>query len=246
MQILGIDIGGTGIKGAPVNIESGEMTAPRFRLPTPVPARPNAVAETVAEVVRHFEWKGAVGVGFPGVVSSGFTRSAANVHKKWINLNAQELLARATGCPVVVVNDADAAGLAEMTFGAGKGRAGVVMLITIGTGLGSALFVDGHLVPNTELGHLEMDGQDAELSASDAARKRDKLSWDKWARRFNKYLGLLEKLFSPDLFILGGGVSKNHDKFMPLLTLQAEVVPAQMLNEAGIIGAAMAASLAEK
>jgi polyphosphate glucokinase len=245
MQILGIDIGGTGIKGAPVNIESGELIVPRFRLPTPVPARPNAVAETVADVVQHFEWKGAVGVGFPAVVSGGFTRSAANVHKKWINLNAQELLTRVTGCPVVVVNDADAAGLAEMTFGAGKGRNGVVMLITIGTGLGSALFVDGHLVPNTELGHLEMDGQDAEWSASDAARKRDKLSWSKWARRFNKYLSLLEKLFSPDLFILGGGVSKNYDKYLPLLTLQAEVVPAQMLNEAGIIGAALAASLAQ-
>ena len=156
-------------------------------------------------------------------------------------MDAQALFADVTGCPVIVLNDADAAGLAEMTFGAGRGRNGVVMIITIGTGLGTALFLDGQLVPNTELGHIEIGGQDAELRASDAARQRDKLSWKRWAKRFNKYLNTLERLFSPDLFILGGGASKKHEKFIPLLSVRAEILPAQLLNEAGIIGAALAA-----
>lgn len=242
MQILGIDIGGSGIKGAPVDLESGNLAAERNRLPTPSPARPEPVAAVVAEVVKSFDWHGPVGIGFPAVVQGGVTRSAANIHKKWIGANAQELFAQATGCPVVVVNDADAAGLAEMTYGAGRNRMGVVLMVTIGTGLGTALFTNGHLVPNTELGHIEIGGEDAEWRASDAARKRESLTWKKWGRRFNRYLGTLEKLFSPDLFILGGGSAKQYEKFIPYLELNAEIVPAQSLNEAGIIGAALAAS----
>jgi len=240
-EILGIDIGGTGIKGAPSDVESGSLLAPRLRLPTPSPSKPRAVAETVAEIARHFAWKGAIGCGFPSVVQAGVVHSAANIHKKWIGVDAQALFTELTECPVVVVNDADAAGLAEMTFGAGRGRQGVVFVITIGTGLGSALFVNGQLVPNTELGHIEMGGKDAEMSASDAARQRDKLTWKRWAKNFNQYLNTLERLFSPDLFILGGGASKKHEKFIPLLSVKAEILPAQLLNEAGIIGAALAA-----
>lgn len=240
-EILGIDIGGTGIKGAPVDVENGSLLAPRFRLLTPTPSKPKPMAETVAEIARHFAWTGPIGCGFPALVQAGVVRSAANIHKKWIGVDAQALFAEVTGSPVIVLNDADAAGLAEMTFGAGRGRNGVVMIITIGTGLGTALFLDGQLVPNTELGHIEIGGQDAELSASDAARQRDKLSWKRWAKRFNKYLNTLERLFSPDLFILGGGASKKHEKFIPLLSVRAEILPAQLLNEAGIIGAALAA-----
>ncbi len=240
-EILGIDIGGTGIKGAPVDVENGSLLAPRFRLLTPSPSKPKPMAETVAEIARHFAWTGPIGCGFPALVQAGVVRSAANIHKKWIGVDAQALFADVTGCPVIVLNDADAAGLAEMTFGAGRGRNGVVMIITIGTGLGTALFLDGQLVPNTELGHIEIGGQDAELRASDAARQRDKLTWKRWAKRFNRYLNTLERLFSPDLFILGGGASKKHEKFIPLLSVRAEILPAQLLNEAGIIGAALAA-----
>lgn len=240
-EILGIDIGGTGIKGAPVDVENGSLLAPRFRLLTPSPSKPKPMAETVAEIARHFAWTGPIGCGFPALVQAGVVRSAANIHKKWIGVDAQALFAEVTGSPVIVLNDADAAGLAEMTFGAGRGRNGVVMIITIGTGLGSALFLDGQLVPNTELGHIEIGGQDAELRASDAARQRDKLTWKRWAKRFNRYLNTLERLFSPDLFILGGGASKKHEKFIPLLSVRAEILPAQLLNEAGIIGAALAA-----
>lgn len=240
-EILGIDIGGTGIKGAPVDVENGSLLAPRFRLLTPSPSKPKPMAETVAEIARHFAWTGPIGCGFPALVQAGVVRSAANIHKKWIGVDAQALFAEVTGSPVIVLNDADAAGLAEMTFGAGRGRNGVVMIITIGTGLGTALFLDGQLVPNTELGHIEIGGQDAELRASDAARQRDKLTWKRWAKRFNRYLNTLERLFSPDLFILGGGASKKHEKFIPLLSVRAEILPAQLLNEAGIIGAALAA-----
>ncbi len=240
-EILGIDIGGSGIKGAPVDVASGNLQAARFRVRTPDPAKPHPVADMVGEVAKHFAWNGPIGCGFPAVVQAGVVRSAANIHPKWIGVDAQALFSEICGCPVRVINDADAAGLAEMTFGAGQGRKGVVLVITIGTGLGSALFIDGHLVPNTELGHIEVDGVDAERRASDAARQRERLSWKRWGKRFNKYLGTLEYLFSPDLFILGGGISKDHDKFIPLLTLRAEVKPAKLLNEAGIIGAALAA-----
>jgi polyphosphate glucokinase len=241
MEILGIDIGGSGIKVAPVNVSNGALLAPRYRIPTPQPAKPRPVARTLATVARHFDWHGPIGCGFPSVIRGGVATSAANIHKKWIGTNAEGMFAEETGCPVVVVNDADAAGLAEMSFGAAKGRSGVVLLITIGTGLGTAVFTDGHLLPNTEFGHIEIDGVDAESVASDAARKREKLSWKKWGKRFNKYLTTMESFLSPDLIILGGGVSKKHNRFLPYVSINTEVVPAHLLNEAGIIGAALAA-----
>ena len=240
MQVLGIDIGGSGIKGAPVDVEKGEMLTERYRIPTPQPAKPKPVARTVSEIAKHFDWDGPIGCGFPAVVQHGITRTAANVHKKWIGTNAAALFSETTGCPVKVLNDADAAGLAEMAFGAGKGRDGVVLVVTIGTGLGTSLFTDGMLLPNTELGHIEIDCEDAELMASDAARQRDDLSWKKWAKRLDTYLTSLEALVWPDLIILGGGVSKKHKKFVPRLTVQAEIVIAESFNEAGIIGAALA------
>ena len=241
MEILGIDIGVSGIKGAPVNLETGELMFPRYRIRTPRPSKPKAVAKVVAKIAKHFDWTGPIGAGFPAVVQHGITRSAANVHDGWIDADAQALLSEYTGCPVTVINDADAAGLAEMTYGAGKGRTGVVLLVTIGTGLGTSIFTDGVLLPNTELGHIEIDCEDAEVSASDAARKRDDLSWKEWAKKFDVYLNRLEQLVWPDLIILGGGVSKKHEKFVPYLTVRAEIVPAENLNEAGIIGAALAA-----
>jgi len=243
MEVLGIDIGGSGVKGAPVDTVSGKMLTERFRIPTPEGAKPRDVAEVVAEVAHHFKWKGPIGAGFPAVIQRGVARTAANVDKKWIGTNAVKLLSVATGCPVRVLNDADAAGIAEMRFGAGKDRDGVVFIITIGTGLGTAVFTDGVLVPNTELGHIEMDGEEAEFQASDAARKRDGLKWKQWAVRFDRYLNRLDALFWPDLFILGGGASGKMGRFRDVLTVDAEVVPAQLLNEAGIIGAAVAAEV---
>lgn len=240
MQVLGIDIGGSGIKGAPVDIEKGVMLTKRYRIPTPQPAKPKPVAETVAEVAKYFEWRGPIGCGFPAVVQHGITRTAANVHEKWVGTNAAALFSETTDCHVEVINDADAAGLAEMTFGAGKGRMGVVLLVTIGTGLGTSLFTDGVLLPNTELGHIEIDCEDAELMASDAARQRDDLSWKQWGKRLDTYLDRMEQLVWPDLIILGGGISTKYKKFMPYLTVQAEIVTAQTFNEAGIIGAALA------
>jgi polyphosphate glucokinase len=241
MEVLGIDIGGSGIKGAPVETETGEMLAPRYRIPTPQPSKPKPVAEVVAEIARHFKWQGPIGAGFPAVVQDGITMSAANVHKKWIKRDAAALITEVTGCETCVINDADAAGLAEMAFGAGRDRKGTVLIATLGTGIGTAIFSDGYLLPNTEFGHLEVRGMDAEVWTSDAARKRENLSWKDWASRLNVYLGTMERLISPDFIILGGGVSKKHEKFITLLNLQAEVVPAQLLNEAGIVGAALGA-----
>jgi polyphosphate glucokinase len=241
MEILGVDIGGSAIKGAPVDTETGNLLAPRFRIATPVSPKPKEMAQMVAQVAENFGWDGPIGCGFPSVIRGGVVYTAANIHKKWEGTNAQQLFSAATDCPVLVLNDADAAGIAEMAFGAGRGQTGAVMIITIGTGLGVALFTNGQLFPNVELGHIQMDGKDAEWRASDAARKRDKLSWKAWAKRFDAYLNYLEMLFWPDLFILGGGVSKEADKFIPLLTVQASIVPAKLLNEAGIIGAALAA-----
>lgn len=241
MEILGVDVGGTGIKGAPVDTSTGALLVPRFRLPTPKPSKPRPVAETIAEIGKHFDWHGPIGCGFPSVVRNGVIFTAANINKSWIGTDATTLISDVTGCPVATINDADAAGLAEMTFGAGRDRMGVVLIVTIGTGLGTALFTDGHLLPNCELGHLEIDGMDAELTASDAARINEKMSWKQWARHFNNYLRTLEKLVWPDLIILGGGASKKHEMFFPYLTVEAEVLPAQLLNEAGIVGAALAA-----
>jgi polyphosphate glucokinase len=242
VEILGIDVGGSGIKGAPVDIKTGVLLAPRQRVPTPQPAKPGQVAKAVAQILKAFEWNGPFGCGFPAAVRSGVVLTAANIHEKWVGTDAAALFSDVTGCPAHVLNDADAAGLAEMTFGAGRGRQGVVLMVTIGTGLGTALFTDGCLLPNAELGHIELEGADAEQRASDAARKREGLSWKKWARRFDVYLNALEDLLWPDLIILGGGVSKNPERFLPYLTVQAEVVPAQFQNEAGIVGAALAAS----
>ncbi|MBN2006693.1 MAG: ROK family protein [Anaerolineae bacterium] len=241
MKILGIDIGGSGIKGAPVDVVTGELLAERHRIETPEGATPQDVSRVVGKIAKYFEWSKSIGCCFPAVIQHGVARSAANVDKSWIDTDAQALFAKATGCPVLVLNDADAAGIAEMTFGAGRGVQGVVLIITIGTGLGTALFTDGKLVPNTELGHVEMDGKDAELTAADSARQRDDLSWEAWAKGFDRYLNLMHKLFWPDLIILGGGASKKMDKFAKYLTVRTKIVPAQTRNEAGIIGAALAA-----
>lgn len=247
MQILGIDIGGSGIKGAPVDVDTGKLTADRYRIPTPQPSKPDAVADVVAEIGRHFNWTGPIGCTFPAVVKKGVTLSAANVDKEWIGTNAQSLFHKKTNCPVLVLNDADAAGIAEMQFGAGKAKTGVVILLTLGTGIGSAVFFDGVLLPNTEFGHMEVRGKDAEQRASDRAREEKDLNWEKWSKRVNEVLERLEILFTPDLFIIGGGVSKEHAEFLPLLKCSARIVPAKLLNEAGIVGAAIAAKgLTEK
>jgi polyphosphate glucokinase len=238
--VLGIDIGGTGIKGAPVETRSGQLLADRHRILTPHPATPDAVSAVVAELARFFEWTGPSGATFPAIVKNGIAWSAANVDRAWIGTNAAQLFSAASGGDVTVVNDADAAGLAELTFGAGKGRDGVVIMLTLGTGIGSALFVDGILVPNTELGHLKMGKKDAEKRAAESVREDENLSWREWAARLDEYLLMVEALFSPDLFIIGGGISKKSDKFLPRLSIKTEIVPAQLLNEAGIVGAALA------
>lgn len=242
MEVLGIDIGGSGIKGAPVDITTGELMADRCRIATPQPSTPDAVAEVVADVTRHFGWHGPIGITFPAVVQHGVVYTAANVDKSWIGTDAKSLFEASTDCPITVLNDADAAGVAEMALGAGREREGVVLLLTLGTGIGTAIFTDGHLVPNTELGHLEINGKDAELTAAARVRKDEKLSWQQWGQQVNEYLLRLEFYFSPDLFIIGGGVSKRKDKFFEYLTTRAEVIAAELQNEAGIIGAAMAAS----
>lgn len=238
--VLGIDVGGTGIKGAPVDSRTGRLLADRHRILTPHPATPAAVAEVVGELARFFDWTGPSGATFPAVIKHGVACTAANVDESWIGTDAATLFAQAIGGDVTVVNDADAAGIAEMQFGAARGRDGVVIMVTLGTGIGSAVFHDGVLLPNTELGHIQMDGQDAEDLAAESVREADDLSWKKWSKRLNEYLQMLEGLFSPDLFVIGGGVSKKSGKFIPRLDLQAEVVPAELLNEAGIVGAALA------
>ncbi|MET8248141.1 polyphosphate--glucose phosphotransferase [Streptomyces sp. NPDC005202] len=246
MQIFGVDIGGSGIKGAPVDLDRGDPTQERFKVLTPHPATPDGVADGVKQVVDHFGWTGPVGLTFPGVVTDGATiRTAANVDKSWIDTDARALFSeRLGGLPVTVVNDADAAGIAEVNFGAGRDRRGTVILLTFGTGIGSALFVDGVLVPNTELGHLELDGHEAEKRASSKAKDDHQLTWEQWARRVQKYLAHVEMLFSPELFIIGGGVSRKSQKFLPLIEgIKAEIVPAQLQNNAGIVGAAMRAAM---
>ena len=240
MEILGIDIGGSGIKGAPVNIEEGKLVEERKRIPTPQPSSPDNVAKTLTEIVSHFNWTGPVGCGFPAVVHAGKIFTASNIDKKWIGTDAVKLFSDSTGCDISVINDADAAGVAEMEFGVGRNQQGVVFIITVGTGIGTALFSKGRLVPNTELGHLIMHDMIAERYASDSVRKINDLSWKKWSKRFNEYLNEIERLFWPDLIIIGGGASKKHSKFFQYLTTKTKVVPAQLRNEAGMIGAAMA------
>ncbi len=245
MNILGIDIGGTGIKGAIVDTATGELLTERHRIPTPSPSTPHAVADAVAKLVKELRWNGPVGCGFPAPIQSGISTTASNISDQWIGLNVEALLSQTLGMPVTVVNDADAAGLAEVTFGGGKGRSGFIILLTLGTGIGSAMIINGQLVPNTELGQLLFKGDVAERYCSDAARKRENLNWKQWAKRFDQYLEYVHRLFYPDLIILGGGASKKFDKFADRLTLSLPVVPAELLNLAGIIGAALAAERRE-
>jgi polyphosphate glucokinase len=240
--VMGIDIGGTGIKGAPVDVDKGELAGERFRILTPHPATPDAVAGVVKQVVDHFDWKGPVGCTFPAVVKDGVTLSAANVDKSWINADAGRLFSETLSTRVLVLNDADAAGLAEVRFGAGRDRKGVVITVTLGTGIGCGTFVDGNLVPNTEFGHIEIDGRDAETFAADSVRERKRLSWKKYATRVETYIRRLDGLTWPDLVIIGGGASKKADKFLPRIKVRPEVVAAELQNEAGIVGAALAAA----
>jgi len=241
MHALGIDIGGSGIKAAPVDVTTGKLLADRLKVDTPRPALPDQVADQVKELTTAFNWSGPVGITFPGVVIDGVTRTAANLDPAWIGLNTAEFLAKAVGNPVRVLNDADAAGMAEMTFGAGVGEQGTVLMLTFGTGIGSALFIKGILVPNTEFGHVEIRGQDAEKRASERAKELHDLSWGKWAERVDEYLQHIEAVLWPSLFIVGGGVSRQSEKWVPRLTgIRARIVPAAMLNDAGIVGAAMA------
>ncbi|MET9821874.1 MULTISPECIES: polyphosphate--glucose phosphotransferase [unclassified Streptomyces] len=245
MQIFGVDIGGSGIKGAPVDLDRGDLAQERCKVLTPHPATPDGVADGVRQVVEHFGWSGPVGLTFPGVVTGGATvRTAANVDKSWVDTDARALFGeRLGGLDVTVVNDADAAGVAEMHFGAGRGRKGTVILLTFGTGIGSAVFTDGVLIPNTELGHLELDGHDAEKRASSKVKDDHDMSWEHWAHRVQKYLAHVEMLFSPELFVIGGGVSRKSHKFLPYIEgIRAEIVPAQLQNNAGIVGAAMHAA----
>ncbi|MBE9608210.1 polyphosphate--glucose phosphotransferase [Chitinilyticum piscinae] len=242
--VLGIDIGGTGIKGAPVNIETGELLAERHRIETPQPATPEAVGKVVSELVEHFAWTGPVGCTFPAIVHNGQTLSAANVDKSWINAQAEQILGKACGLPLKLVNDADAAGLAEVTFGAAHGKKGKILVLTLGTGIGSALIVDGKLITNTEFGHLifPKDGI-AEHYCSARVKEEGGLKWKEFNPRLNAYLLHLQLLFSPDLFIIGGGISKKADKFIPEMQgLRCAVVPAELKNEAGIVGAALEAA----
>ncbi|HEX2381703.1 MAG TPA: ROK family protein [Acidimicrobiales bacterium] len=240
--VMGVDIGGTGIKGAPVDVEAGELAGERFRVLTPRPATPKSVSGVVAEVVEHFDWNGPVGAAFPAVVKNGVTMTAANVNRRWVGTDAEKVLTERLGMPTIVLNDADAAGLAEVRFGAGRDRKGTVVLITLGTGIGCGMFHDGELIPNTELGHIEIDGKDAETLAADSVRERKGLSWKQYAGRVEKYIRRLDALIWPDLVILGGGASKNADKLLPHLDVRPEVVAATLLNEAGIVGAAVAAA----
>jgi polyphosphate glucokinase len=241
MRVLGIDIGGTGIKAAPVDVTTGQLLADRQKIDTPHPALPDPVADVVKQLTTSFNWSGPVGITFPGVVADGVTRTAANMDPAWIGLDAAALFAKATGNPVRVLNDVDAAGVAEMTFGAGVDEQGTVLMVTFGTGIGSALFVKGILVPNTEFGHIEIRGRDAESRASERAKQLHDQSWSKWAEHVDEYLQHIEALLSPDLIILGGGISRQSEKWVPRLTgIRARIVPAALLNNAGIVGAAMA------
>ncbi|MEM0962659.1 MAG: ROK family protein [Bacteroidota bacterium] len=242
-KILGIDIGGSGVKGAPVHTKRGKLLASRYRIPTPQPATPEAVADTVAAVVEAHDWRGPVGCTIPGRVVRGVVETAANIDASWRGVNARKLFKKRLGVPVFVLNDADAAGIAEVRFGAGR-RKGTTLVLTLGTGIGSALFTDGVLVPNTELGHVRYDKRIAEHVAADSIRTKEHLSWKRWAeKRVQPVLEMYEFLFSPDLIVIGGGVSKPErwELFSPYLSTKAKLVPAALGNEAGIVGAALTA-----
>ncbi|HEY1016705.1 MAG TPA: ROK family protein [Herpetosiphonaceae bacterium] len=242
MQVLGIDIGGTGIKGALVETDTGQLTTERFRIPTPQPATPEAVLETVEQIVRHFDWSGPIGCGFPAVVQNGIVRTASNIEQDWLELDINRRLADRLGREVRVINDADAAGLAEMRYGAGRGHQhGVVLMITLGTGIGTAIFTNGQLVPNLEMGQIMVRGKPGERRAAASVRERKKLSWKAWAKGLDEYLDQIQLLTWPDLIILGGGVSKDADKFVPYLSVRTELVTAHFHNSAGIVGAALVA-----
>ncbi len=245
MITLGIDIGGSGVKGALVDIEKGELVSERIRIPTPKPSTPDAVIGVMKRIIDEFRYKGPLGVGIPGIVLHGVVKSAANIDDDWIDFSGEKAMEFGTNCPTKLLNDADVAAIAEMRFGAGQDESGTVMIFTLGTGIGSAMFIDGALVPNMELGHVYLPGQqigqDAEFFAADSARKREDLSWKKWGKRLDIYFNHIEFLFSPDLIIVGGGVSKKHGKFLKHIRTRAQIVPAKLRNEAGIIGAALAA-----
>jgi len=245
MEILGIDIGGSGIKGAIVEVDRGDMITDRYRIATPSPATPDGVTDTVAEIVKYFNWKGVIGCGFPAVVKNEVALTAANIDKAWIGVNVAGMITDKTGCLTHVSNDVDAAGWAEINHGAGKGVPGVVLILALGTGIGSSLFIDGKQVPNTELGHVIMKGMIAEKYAANSVREKKELSWKKWGKRLNQYLNYIESILHPDLIILGGGVSKHHDQFFPYLKCRTQLVPAKLRNHAGIIGAACSARILE-
>jgi polyphosphate glucokinase len=242
VQGFGVDIGGSGIKGCLVDLEAGALVGERIRVETPKPSVPAAVYEVVSGIVSSFGWTGRVGCTYPGVMKKGVAHTAANMDPSWIGTDVDAGLTALVPGTVETLNDADAAGLAEMRYGAGRGHDGVVLLLTFGTGIGSALFVDGHLVPNTEFGHIQVDGEDGERRASAAAREREDLSYHHWAQRVDRYLDVLEAGVWPDLIIVGGGVSKKAHKWVPLLSTRTPVVPAQLQNDAGIVGAALAAA----
>ncbi|MFI5357595.1 MAG: polyphosphate--glucose phosphotransferase [Opitutales bacterium] len=239
MKVLGIDIGGSAVKGAPVDTKTGRLLAERHRIETPGRLTPVAMAKTLAEIARHFQWRGPIGVGFPGVIQGPRIRTSANLHPRFVGCDGVRLFGRATGCRVVLVNDADAAGLAEIRFGAGRGMAGTVLLLTLGTGVGSALFTAGRLYPNSEIGHLPTRGKSAERYISAAARKRRGLDWEEWGRDLGDYIHILEDILWPELIIIGGGVSAKHHKYFKYIKPRARLVPARFFNEAGIVGAAL-------
>lgn len=246
-QILGIDIGGSGIKGNIVNTSTGELLHERFRIETPPNAKPKEIAEIIKKIAYHFDYKGIIGCGFPAVVLNGIIKTAANIGKSNIETNANELFSQILNEKVYVYNDADAAGIAEIKFGAGKNENGVVLVLTIGTGIGSSLFINQKLVPNTEFGHVFMPhGMIGEHYTSDFVRKKENLNWNEWGKRFNEYLTYIEKLLNPDLIIIGGGTSKKLDKFKEQITIKTPILPAQLLNNAGIVGAALLADLRVK
>jgi polyphosphate glucokinase len=241
-RALGIDVGGSGVKGAVVNVSTGELVTERFRIPTPSPPTTKALSRTVGRIAGHFAWKGPIGCGMPGPFVDGRLVTAVNLHSSWVGAKAEEIFSKACGRKVRVINDADAAGLAAMRFGAGRGKRGVVVLLTLGTGIGSAVFLDGKLLPNTEFGQMELRGKPGERRAAARVRKDRDLTWDEWAERLNEYVCALERLIWPDLIILGGGVSRKADRFIPLIKTRARVVAAELMNEAGIIGAALAST----
>ncbi len=238
MKVLGIDIGGSAIKGAPVDVATGRLLAGRFKIETPLLLSPSEMADAAGMIAAHFKWRGPIGIGFPGVIHGGTILTSANLDKKFIGCDGIKLFGRATGLPVALTNDAAAAGLAEMEFGAGKDFGGKALMLTLGTGVGSVLFFRGWLFP-CELGHLQIDGRDAEKRVAASVKHRKDLSWKRWGERLNSYIGSLEGILWPELIIIGGGISAKHDKFFKYLKTRAKVVPAEFLNEAGIVGAAL-------